>query len=50
MTAFSCRKINNVHYNVTVQCFYRMEDMLVVIELAVVAQFYKNFAKTKPTQ
>ena len=28
MTAFSCRKINNVHYNITVQCFYRMEDIV----------------------
>ena len=26
MTAFSCRKINNVHYNVTVQCFYTMKN------------------------
>ena len=26
MTAFSCRKINNVHYNVTVRCFYTMKN------------------------
>jgi len=28
MTAFPCCTINNVHYNVTVQCFYRMEDIV----------------------